>query len=83
MKTKIPRNRFSKQKNTIKELSAHNSRFKRIFDEYESISDQISHTPPDIPDDFFDAMNIQKLFLEEEINEWLKEASNLNKRQDD
>ena len=55
-----------------------NSRFRRIYSEYELMSDELwnletSDTSGSIPDDFINAIKLQTSYLEDEIEDWLLE----------
>ena len=76
MKNKRTSQRFSPLKQKISELKKNNSRFKKVYREYERMSDELWNleTSPEIAvsDDFLNAINAQTNFLEEEIDGWLK-----------
>ncbi|KQR95614.1 hypothetical protein ASG01_07185 [Chryseobacterium sp. Leaf180] len=71
--------KFQLQQKNIEALEKENSRFKRVYSEYEIISDELWNleTAPGnpVPDDFIDAMAMQSHFLEEEIEDWLGKFS--------
>lgn len=75
MKNRNSYRKFQPQIKKIEELEKSNSRFKRIYDEYEHISDELweleSSTGPSLPDDFITAIQLQANYLEDEIAEWL------------
>jgi uncharacterized protein YdcH (DUF465 family) len=67
--------KFQLQQENIATLERENSRFKRVYSEYENISDELwslenSEDKP-VPDDFLNAMILQTSYLEEEIEDWL------------
>jgi uncharacterized protein YdcH (DUF465 family) len=68
--------RFSPLKQKISELKKNNSRFKRVYREYEIMSDELWNLETSqeisVSDDFLDAINAQTNYLEEEINGWLQ-----------
>lgn len=68
--------RFSPLKQKISELKKINSRFKRVYREYEFMSEELwtleNSTEVSVSDDFLNAVNTQTNYLEEEIADWLK-----------
>ena len=70
-----PYRKFLPQQKKIEELELKNDRFKRIFSEYESVSEDLwnweNNEEDNIPDDFFDAAKLQHSILEDEIQHWL------------
>ncbi|EJL70127.1 MULTISPECIES: hypothetical protein [Chryseobacterium] len=67
--------KFQLQQKNIEALERENSRFKRVYSEYENISDELwnlenSKNEP-VPDDFINAMILQTSYLEDEIEDWL------------
>ena len=71
-----PYRKFLPQQKKIEELEKSNSRFKRIYSEYELMSDELwdlesSESTESVPDDFINAIKLQTSFLEEEIEDWL------------
>lgn len=75
-----PYRKFLPQQKKIEELEKNNSRFKRIYSEYELMSDELwnlesSDSTESIPDDFFDAIKLQTNYLEDEIEDWLIQGS--------
>lgn len=76
MKSQTTTQRLSPLKGKISELKKNNSRFKKVYREYERMSDELwdLETSPEISvsDDFLDAVNVQTNYLEEEIYGWLK-----------
>lgn len=73
-----PYRKFLPQQKKIEELEKSNSRFKRIYSEYELMSDELwklesSKSAESIPDDFINAIKLQTTYLEDEIEDWLIE----------
>lgn len=71
-----PYRKFLPQQKKIDELEKNNSRFKRIYSEYELMSDELwdlesSESTESVPDDFINAIKLQTSYLEEEIEDWL------------
>ena len=71
-----PYRKFLPQQKKIDELEKSNSRFKRIYSEYELMSDELwdmesNETAESIPDDFINAIKLQTSFLEDWIEDWL------------
>lgn len=68
--------KFKPQQQKIEELEKSNSRFKRIFSEYENINDELWNTDSakenTFPDDFYNALQLQSDYLEDEISDWLQ-----------
>ena len=84
MKSQNRYRKFQHQQKNIEALERESSRFKRVFSEYENISNDLwdlqnSEGNP-IPDDFIDSINLQASYLEEEIEDWLMKF-NENKNQ--
>ena len=75
MKSQNKYRKFQLQQKNIEALEKENTRFKRVYSEYENMSDELwnlenSDGEP-VPDDFINAMMIQTSYLEEEIEDWL------------
>lgn len=73
-----PYRKFLPQQKKIEELEKSSSRFRRIYSEYELMSDELwdlesSETTESIPDDFINAIKLQTSYLEDEIQDWLIE----------
>jgi len=73
-----PYRKFLPQQEKIEELEKSSSRFKRIYSEYELMSDELwdlesSESTESIPDDFINAIKLQTSYLEDEIQDWLIE----------
>lgn len=75
MRTEKRYRKFKPQQKKIEELEKSNSRFKRIFSEYEIINDDLWNLDMErkntFPDDFYTALQLQADFLEDEIADWL------------
>lgn len=67
--------KFQHQQKNIEALERQSSRFKRVYSEYENMSDDLwdleNSERKDVPDDFLDAMILQTSYLEDEIEDWL------------
>ncbi len=78
MKNRNSYRKFQPQIKKIEELEKSNSRFKRIYDEYEHMSEELwdieTNVEISVPDDFVNAMQLQANYLEDEINQWLLEG---------
>ena len=75
MKSQNKYRKFQLQQQNIEALEKENTRFKRVYSEYENMSDELwnlenSNADP-VPDDFINAMMVQTSYLEEEIEDWL------------
>ncbi|MGZ5273052.1 MAG: hypothetical protein ACXWCA_01905 [Kaistella sp.] len=72
-----PYRKFNPQQKKIEELEERSPRFKRIYSEYESMTDELWNLEntdvSNIPDDFLDAITLQTEYLEDEIDDWLLE----------
>lgn len=76
MKTRNAYRKFPGMEQKIFALEARNSRFQRIFSEYENISDdlwELQNSENSVPDDFVKSFEMQQQWLEEEIEDWLSE----------
>ena len=75
MNVQRPYRKFNPLEKKIEDLEKKNPRFKRIFSEYEIMSDEIynmeTSEESSVPDDFIDAVKLQREYLEEEIDGWL------------
>jgi uncharacterized protein YdcH (DUF465 family) len=75
MTTERAYRKFKPQQNKIEELEKKSPRFKRVYSEYESMSDQLwkleNTDSSNIPDDFLEAVKVQTEYLEDEIVDWL------------
>ena len=67
--------KFKPQQERIEELEKNSPRFKRVYSEYEIMSDELWNLEntdvTNIPDDFIEAVKVQTEFLEEEVGDWL------------
>lgn len=67
--------KFKHQKEKIEKLESQSPRFKRIYSEYELMSDELwnleNSDVSNIPDDFLNAVKLQTEYLEDEIDDWL------------
>ncbi|MEA1851340.1 MULTISPECIES: hypothetical protein [Chryseobacterium] len=75
MKSQNKYRKFQLQQKNIEALERENSRFKRVYSEYENMSEELwnlenSNNEP-LPDDFINAMILQTSYLEDEIEDWL------------
>jgi uncharacterized protein YdcH (DUF465 family) len=81
MRTQRPYRKFVPQQKKIEELEKNSPRFKRIYEEYEFMSDELwnleNSDVTNIPDDFINAVKLQTEYLEDEIGDWLLEKSML------
>ena len=75
MTTQRPYRKFMPQQKRIEELEKSSERFKRVYSEYELMSDQLWNLENtdlvNIPEDFIEAIKLQTEYLEEEIDDWL------------
>ncbi len=80
MKPKRPYRKFDPQKTQIEALEQKSDRFRRIFSEYELMSEELWHLQTSestsVPDDFLDAVQDQTQYLEDEIGSWLLAPEN-------
>lgn len=67
------------QQTIIEELEKENPRFKRVYAEYEMMSDELwsieNTDATNMPDDFIEAIKLQTKYLEDEIGDWLIDKS--------
>lgn len=72
--------KFKFEQKKIEELEKNNPRFKRIFDEYETMSEELhkleTSDSVEVPDDFLNAIKLQTEYLRDEIDDWLLEDNN-------
>ncbi len=70
-----PTSKFEPNRDKIKKLEAEFPRFRRIYSEYEMMSEElwVLETEPNssVPDDFINAVKLQTSYLEDEIEDWL------------
>ena len=75
MKSQNKYRKFQLQQQNIEALEKENIRFKRVYSEYENMSNELwnieNKEGEPIPDDFINAMVMQTSYLEEEIEDWL------------
>ena len=75
MKTPRSYRKFQFQQDKIRNLEEKSPRFKRIYTEFENLSDDIwdieTGDRDSVPDDFMMALQLQTNFLEDEIDNWL------------
>ena len=75
MKTPRSYRKFQFQQDKIRNLEEKSPRFKRIYTEFENLSDEIwdieTGYRDSVPDDFMMALQLQTNFLEDEIDNWL------------
>lgn len=75
MKTPRSYRKFQFQQDKIKNLEEKNPRFKRIYTEFENLSDEIwdieTGGKDSVTDDFMLALQLQTNILEDEIDNWL------------
>lgn len=75
MKTPRSFRKFQFQQDKIRNLEEKSPRFKRIYTEFENLSDEIwdieTGDRDSVPDDFMMALQLQTNFLEDEIDNWL------------
>lgn len=79
MKTLRPYRKFQLNQKKIEALEKSNERFKRIYSEYETMSEELwdleNSEGESIPDDFINAIKLQTSYLEDEIEDWLLEET--------
>ena len=75
MKTPRSYRKFQFQQDKIRNLEEKSPRFKRIYTEFENLSDEIwdieTGDRDSVPDDFMMTLQLQTNFLEDEIDNWL------------
>ncbi|KFE97293.1 hypothetical protein [Chryseobacterium luteum] len=80
MKSQNKYRKFQLQQKNIEALERENSRFKRVYSEYENIAEELwnleNSTNQPVPDDFINAMILQTSYLEDEIEDWLIKFDN-------
>ena len=83
MTTQRSYRKFKPQQEKIEELEKSSTRFKRVYSEYESMSDQLwdleTTDISNIPDDFIEAIKLQTEYLEDEIGDWLLDGKDTEK----
>ncbi|AZA62384.1 MULTISPECIES: hypothetical protein [Chryseobacterium] len=82
MKSQNKYRKFQLQQKNIEVLEKENTRFRRVYSEYENMSDELwnleSSKGDPVPDDFINAMIVQATYLEEEIEDWLIQFNQKN-----
>ncbi|MCQ4036285.1 hypothetical protein [Kaistella montana] len=72
--------KFTPQQQKIEALEKKSPLFKRIYSEYELMSDELwdleNSDVTNIPDDFLNAVKLQTEYLEDEIDDWLLNLEN-------
>ena len=67
--------KFQLQQKNIEDLERQSIRFKRVYSEYENMSDDLwkleNSEGEAVPDEFLEAMILQTSYLEDEIKDWL------------
>ncbi|MGK6341933.1 hypothetical protein ACMGDK_06825 [Chryseobacterium sp. DT-3] len=80
MKSQNKYRKFQLQQKNIEALERENSRFKRVYSEYENMADELwnleNSTNEPVPDDFINAIMLQSSYLEDEIEDWLTKFDN-------
>ena len=80
MRTNRSYRKFSPQQKKIEELEKTNTRFKRIYSEYTTMSEELwtleNSEEISVPDDFLNSIKLQTTYLEEEIEDWLIDDEN-------
>ena len=82
MKTNRPTYRkFMPQQQKIEQLEKTNSRFKRVYSEYTTMSKELwdyeNSEEISVTDDFLNSIKLQTDYLEEEIQHWLIDEKNM------
>ena len=79
MENRKPYGKFHRQQKRIKELESSNSRFRRIYSEYEFMSQELWNLEnadgPVITEDFLNSVKLQTSFLEDEVEDWLLDGA--------
>ncbi len=67
--------KFKPQQKRIEELEKSSPRFKRIYSEFQMMSEELWNLETaegsSVPDDFLNAVKLQASYLEDEIDDWL------------
>lgn len=75
MNKRNPYRKFQAQQDQIRILEKTSSRFKRVYDEYALMSEELWNLETaegeGLPDDFINSIMLQTSYLEEEIEDWL------------
>lgn len=76
MKNSRPYRKFQFQQKKIEELEQNDNRFKRMYTEYESMSEELwdmeCQEESSVTDDFLESFRLQTNYLEEQIENWLQ-----------
>lgn len=76
MKNSRPYRKFQFQQKKIEELEQNDNRFKRMYTEYESMSEDLwdmeCQEESSVTDDFLESFRLQTNYLEEQIENWLQ-----------
>ena len=76
MKNSRPYRKFQFQQKKIQELEQNNNQFKRMYTEYECMSEELwdleNEEKTSVTDDFLDSFGLQTNYLEEQIEHWLQ-----------
>ncbi len=82
MNPQRPYRKFSLQQKKIEELEKNSPRFRRIYSEYEVMSDELwnleNSDVSNVPDDFINAVKLQTEYLEDEIGDWLLDENKIS-----
>lgn len=77
MKNPRPYRKFQFQQKKIEELEQNNIRFRRMYSEYESMSEELWEMQNEeksiVTDDFLESFRLQTNYLEEQIEMYLQE----------
>lgn len=75
LKTYRPYRKFMPQQKKIEQLEKTNSRFKRVYSEYTTMSEELwnleNSEEISVTDDFLNSIKLQTSYLEDEIEDWL------------
>lgn len=82
MNPQRPYRKFNLQQKKIEELEKNSPRFRRIYSEYEVMSDELwnleNSDVSNVPDDFINAVKLQTEYLEDEIGDWLLDENKIS-----
>ena len=82
MNNRNPYRKFLGQQEKIEKLEKTNSRFKRVYDEYGYLADNLwdleTSEGVGVPDDFINSIKLQTSYLEDEIEDWLYKGESEN-----
>lgn len=75
MKSNHRYRKFQLHQKNIEALEKENSRFRRVFSEYEILAEELwkleNEAESGVPDAYIEAMLMQSAYLEDEIQDWL------------